>query len=169
MTAFNLLVPPAAEPVLLADAKQQARIDTTSDDNLVTYLITGARQWAENYTGRAFITQTWQMWLDLWPGAVELWWDGVRQGPVTGLDNVNYIALPRPPLVSVSSVQYFDNTDTGTVWPSSNYFVDTVRAPGRLALRLGSTWPVPSRLTNGIMIEYIAGYGADGSYVPEPI
>ncbi len=169
MTAFKLTVPPSVEPVLLADAKQQARIDTTADDNLVTDFITGARQWAENYTGRAFITQTWQMWLDLWPGAVDMWWDGVRDGPVTGLDEINYIALPRPPLVSVNSVQYFDNTDTGTVWPTSNYFVDTIRAPGRVALRLGSVWPVPSRLTNGIMIEYVAGYGPDGSYVPEQI
>jgi uncharacterized phiE125 gp8 family phage protein len=169
MTAFKLTVPPSVEPVLLADAKQQSRIDTTADDTLVTNLITAARQWAEQYTGRSFVTQTWQLWLDLWPGAVELWWDGVRQGPVTGLDAVNYISLPRAPLQSVNSVQYFDNTDTGTVWPSSNYFVDTIRVPGRLALRLGSVWPVPSRLSNGIMIEYVAGYGNDGTSVPEQI
>jgi uncharacterized phiE125 gp8 family phage protein len=169
MTAFKLTVPPAAEPVALADAKLQARIDTTADDSLVTNLVTGARQWAEQYTGRALVNQTWQMWLDLWPAAVEEWWDGVRDGPVTGLDRITFISLPRPPLVSVNSVQYFDNTDAGTVWPSSNYFVDTVRQPGRLALRLGATWPVPSRLANGIMIEYIAGYGSDGTNVPEPI
>jgi uncharacterized phiE125 gp8 family phage protein len=169
MTAFTLITPPAAEPVALADVKQHARIDTTADDSLVTDLITGARQWAEQYTGRAIITQTWQMALDLWPGAVEQWWDGVRQGPVTGLDSVSFVRLPRPPLQSVTSVQYFDNTDTGTVWDSGNYFVDTVRAPGRIALRLGATWPVPSRLTNGIVITYTAGYGNDGTSVPEPI
>jgi hypothetical protein len=169
MTAFQLTVPPAAEPVALADVKLQARIDTTADDTLVTNLITGARQWVERYTGRALITQTWQMALDLWPGAVEQWWDGVREGPVTGLDSVSFIGLPRPPLISVTSVQYFDNTDTATVWASSNYFVDTVREPGRLALRLGATWPVPSRLTNGIVITYVAGYGNDGTNVPEPI
>jgi hypothetical protein len=169
MTSFKLTAPPAVEPVLLSEAKAQARIDTTADDALVANLITAARQWAENYTGRAFITQTWQMYLDLWSSAAENWWDGVRQGPVTGLDNVNYITLPRAPLQGVNSVQYFDNTDTSTVWSASNYFVDTVRVPGRLALRLGSTWPLPSRLTNGIVIEYVAGYGDDGSTVPEVI
>jgi uncharacterized phiE125 gp8 family phage protein len=169
MTAFNLITPPAAEPVALADVKQHARIDTAADDALVTSLIAGARQWAEQYTGRAFIHQTWQMALDLWPAAVEEWWDGVRDGPVTGLDRVTFISLPRPPLVSVTDVQYFDDADAGTVWPSGNYFVDTVRQPGRLALRLGATWPVPSRLSNGIVITYVAGYGSDGTSVPEPI
>lgn len=169
MLSFSLVTPPAVEPVLLADAKQQARIDTTADDSLVTNLITGARQWAEKYTGRAFIAQTWQLAVDLSPGVAEQWWDGMRQGPVTGLDEVNYISLPRAPLQSVTSVQYFDNTDTATLWPSSNYFVDTMREPGRIALRLGSVWPVPSRLTNGIVVTYVAGYGNSGANVPEPI
>jgi uncharacterized phiE125 gp8 family phage protein len=169
MTAFQLVTPPAVEPVLLADALSQARIDTSADDTLVGYLITAARQWAENYTGRAFITQSWQMALDLGPVMMERWWDGVREGPVTGLDEITAIALARPPLQAVTGVQYFDNCDNATVWPSSNYFVDTVREPGRLALRLGATWPVPSRLTNGIIISYTAGYGADGTSVPEQI
>jgi hypothetical protein len=169
MTAFKMTVAPLVEPVLLADAKAQARIDTSVDDALVTDLITGARQWVEQYTGRALITQTWQLWMDLWPAAAELWWDGVREGPITGLDQISSISLPRAPLQSVSSVQYYDNTDASTVWPTSNYYVDTVREPGRLALRMGAVWPVPSRLTNGIMVEYICGYGDDGSSVPETI
>lgn len=169
MLSFSLVTPPAVEPVLLADALQQARIDTTVDDNLVTYLITGARQWAEKYTGRAFITQTWQLAVDQEPVLTERWWDGVRQGPITGLDKVSYISLPHAPLQSVTNVQYFDNTDTATIWDPSNYFVDTVREPGRIALRFGAVWPVPERLTNGIVVTYVAGYGNDGTSVPEPI
>jgi uncharacterized phiE125 gp8 family phage protein len=169
MTSFKLTVPPAAEPVLLADAKAQARVDTSVDDALIAGLITGAREWVEAYTGRALMTQTWQYWLDLWPGAAERIWDGVRQGPVTGLDQVSSINLPRAPLQSVTSIQYFDDSDAATVWNVSNYFVDTVREPGRVALRMGAVWPVPTRLANGIMIEYVAGYGDDGSSVPQVI
>lgn len=169
MTSFSLVTPPGVEPVALSDVKLHARIDTAVDDSLVTTLITAARIWAENYTGRAIINQTWQMAMDIWPAANEEWWDGVRDGPVSGLERTTFVSLPRPPLVNVTSVQYFDNTDTPTTWPSSNYFVDTVRQPGRLALRLGAVWPVPSRLTNGIVITYVAGYGSDGTSVPEPI
>ena len=103
------------------------------------------------------------------PGAGGRWWDGERQGPVTGLDGGAYLSLPRAPLQSVTNVQYFDNSDTATIWPASNYFVDTLREPGRLALRMGAVWPTPSRLSNGIVITYVAGYGNDGSSVPEPI
>jgi uncharacterized phiE125 gp8 family phage protein len=34
---------------------------------------------------------------------------------------------------------------------------------------MGAVWPVPTRLTNGIGIEYVAGYGSDGTDVPEAI
>lgn len=169
MSSFSLVTPPAAEPVALADVKLHARIDATTDDSLITTLITAARIWAENYTGRALIDQTWQMALDTWPSPAEDWWDGIRDGAISGLDRIAFISLPRPPLVSVTSVQYYDNTDTPTVWANSNYFVDTVRQPGRLALRMGAVWPVPTRLSNGIIITYVAGYGTDGSLVPEPI
>jgi uncharacterized phiE125 gp8 family phage protein len=169
MTAFKLITPPTAEPVTLDDAKAQARVDTNVDDALLTSLVTAARQWCEQYTGRAFITQTWQMWLDTWPVAIEAWWDGVRQGPISDLDEISFVSLPRPPLVSVNSVTYYDNDDNATVWDASNYFVDTIREPGRLALRLGSVWPVPTRITNGIGIEYVAGYGSDADDVPEVI
>ncbi len=169
MTAFKLLTPPAIEPITLDEAKAQARIDTSVDDALITSLITAARQWAEQYMGRALITQSWQMWLDLWPGAFERWWDGVRDGPITGLDEINYIALPRAPLQSVTSVNYYDNSDNATLWDAGNYYVDTIREPGRLALRMGSVWPSPSRLTNGIGITYFAGYGDNGDSVPEAI
>ena len=108
------------------------------------------------------------MWMDAWPyERFSQDWEGVREGAITSLNNVRFVALPRPPLLSVINVQYFDNADVATIWPSANYYVDTVRAPGRLALRMGSVWPIPTRPANGIMIDYVAGYGASASSVPE--
>lgn len=158
MPSFKMTVAPVSEPVTLSEAKAQARIDGSADDTLITSLITGARQWAEQYTNRALITQTWQFWLDACPETDE----GI-------FGSSAFINLPRPPLISVSNVTSYDDSDTGTVWPSSNYYVDTIREPGRLALRQGAVWPTPTRLTNGIRIEYTAGYGASASAVPEPV
>ena len=169
MISFKLLTPPALEPVTLAEAKLQARIDTTAEDSLVTSLITGARQWAEQYTGRALITQTWQMAMDAWPSVRGAWWDGVREGPITGYDIVSAIKLPHPPLISVTNIQTFAADNSATVFPASNYYVDTLGTPGRVALQSGAVWPSPTRPTNGILIEYIAGYGSSASAVPEPI
>jgi uncharacterized phiE125 gp8 family phage protein len=169
MPSFKLITPPAVEPVTLDETKAHARIDTTADDVLITGLIAGARQWAEAYSGRAFINQTWQLWIDQAPTLTESWWDGVRQGPIGGLDCISAIPLPRPPLATVNHVQYFDNLDNATTWDPGNYFVDTIGEPGRLTLRIGATWPVATRLTNSMVIEYVVGYGADAGSVPDVI
>jgi uncharacterized phiE125 gp8 family phage protein len=157
MFSFSLSTPPSVEPVTLLDVKAHARIDTSADDALLAKLITSARQWAERYTGRAFITQTWKLAIDMlvpenrWP------------------DEAGAINLPRAPLQSVTSVHFYDDADAQALWASGNYFVDTSREPGRLVLRVGSTWPHPTRCANGMIITYVAGYGNDASTVPEPI
>jgi len=150
MFSFSLLTPPAIEPVTLAEAKAHARIDTEADDALIATLITSARQWAEHYTNRAFITQTWRLSLDAPP-------------------KTDVVLLPRAPLQSVASFQYFDDADAATTFAEAHYFVDTSREPGRLVLRLGATWPSPVRTANGIVITYIAGYGDGADNVPEPL
>lgn len=150
MVSLKLLTPPAAEPVTLAEMKAHARIDTDADDGLLEPLIKAARQWAEEYTKRAFITQTWEMCLDNSP-------DGY------------FFPIPKPPLVSVSAIKIFANNGEEILWPAQNYFVDNYREPGRVALRSGSVWPNEERFINNIMIEYIAGYGDDAEDVPEAI
>jgi len=58
-------VAPALEPVSLTEAKLHLRIDTTAEDVLISSLIKAARQYCENYQRRAYITQTWELWLDV--------------------------------------------------------------------------------------------------------
>lgn len=168
MRSLKLVTPPAVEPVSLLEAKRQARIDGDDDDAFVAALIVAARQWAESYTGRAFITQTWQLWLDDAPGSGDELAFGVSDLSRAGAE-AGYILLPRAPLLAVTDVQTFDESDVATAWPSANYYVDTAHEPGRLALRAGAVWPVPTRAANGLMIEYAAGYGADADAVPEAI
>jgi len=60
----RLVTPPAIEPITLKEAKLHLRIDGNEEDSLIVALITAARQKAEDYTRRAFITQTWELVLD---------------------------------------------------------------------------------------------------------
>lgn len=169
MAGFILSSPPASEPVTLAEVKQFTRIDGTDNDALVTSLIVAARQWAENFTGLGFINQGWQMWLDQWPcGEDQGWWDGVHDGAI-GMGQVPFIKLPRAPVVAVSVVTLYDDSDVGSVWAVSNYYVDMIARPARLCLRNGASWPLPARKTNGIKIDYTVGFGTTAASVPEPI
>ncbi|HRI77403.1 MAG TPA: head-tail connector protein [Alphaproteobacteria bacterium] len=155
---------PSGFPVSLEEAKLQLRVDAETEDDLIEWLIAAATDAAEKFTGRVFLTRTFQMYLDRWPSqaAQREWWDGVREGADVG-DPVRAIELPYPPLASVVAVTVYDDNDGAAVWPASNYHIDNKATPGRLALRMGGTIPLPTKTINGIEIEYTAGYGAAGN------
>lgn len=67
--SLSNLTQPASEPVTLALAKAHLRIDHTAEDDLITSWIKAAREAAEKYTGRRFITQSLRMRLNDWPHA----------------------------------------------------------------------------------------------------
>lgn len=64
---LSLYSPPVQEPVTLAEAKTHLRVTYTDDDALIAELITAARQWFEEQTYRALVTQTWDLKLDELP------------------------------------------------------------------------------------------------------
>ena len=60
---FERVTQPDIEPVLLAEMKRHLRSYTsiTDEDDDITNLIIAAREWAEDYTGRALVDQTWRL------------------------------------------------------------------------------------------------------------
>lgn len=169
---LSLVTAPAALPLSLDEARQHLRLDDgdSFDEALVARLIRSAMEAAERYTGRALITQTWDLFLDRWPQAraTEALWEGVRIGADLP-DKARAVLLPRPPLQAVVHVKTYDEVDAETVWPAANYFVDTAGTPGRLMARAGRDLPVPGRAANGIEVRFTAGYGSAPADVPAPL
>lgn len=166
----RLKTAPTTEPVSLSDLKLYLRIDNNEEDSLLTMMIASARQMAEEYTLRSFITQTWTLWLDRLPlSKSNNWWDGVKDGHIREfLGGGSEIIVPRPPLISVTHVKSYNDGDTATTFSSSNYIVDTAAQPGRIVLKNGSVWPTDIRVANGIEVEFVSGYGSQSS-VPSQI
>lgn len=52
--------PPSEEPVSLEEVKKHLNVDYIHDDNLIMSYIVAAREYAEEYTRRSFVTQTWK-------------------------------------------------------------------------------------------------------------
>jgi len=144
---YRVIVPPTIEPVTLAEAKAQCRVDISTDDAYITSLITAAREHCEGIDWCAYMTQTLELWLEDWP-----------------LDDE--IELPRPPLQSVSSVKYYDVNDVEYTLATTVYAVDVVSVPGLIHLRYLQTWPILQlRDYNAIKITYIAGWDS-AAYMP---
>jgi uncharacterized phiE125 gp8 family phage protein len=137
---WRVITPPVIEPLTLAEAKAQCRVDITTDDALLATLISVARDMCERIAWRAFLTQTIELWLDAWPAS-------------------NAIALPRPPLQSVTKVEYYDTADVKSTLSSTIYSVDAINEPGKLWLKYNQVWPTTLlREHNAICVTYIAGW-----------
>lgn len=141
---------PTSEPVSLSDAAAHCRIDSDDENTLLTAYIKAAREYCEGFQNRAYITQTWELWLDKFP-------------------DYDYIEIPLPPLISISSIKYYNTSDTEATFSSSSYFVDVKSEPGRVCLNYGVSWPAATlRAYNGVCVTFVAGYGAS-SAVPEKV
>lgn len=159
-------MPPGAEPLTLAEAKLHLRITQDHEDALVSELITQARQMCENYTGLALITRSYSLYIDSWPGSsANVWWDGIREGASVH-DDASVLVLPKPPLLSVTKINTYDDNNVATEFSAVNYYVDTMGRPGRIVLKQGVNAPQGSRIANSIEIQFKAGYGATAQSVP---
>lgn len=155
MQSLKIETVPSIEPVTLYEAKMQLRIDespdaTHRDEEYITGLIKTARQWCEGFQNRAYITQTWDLYLDAFP-------------------NEDYIEIPLPPLQSIEHLKYKDTSGTLQTWTNTNYIVDTNREPGRVSLAYGISWPSTYAEIQAVQIQFKAGYGDAASAVPENI
>ena len=141
-------IPPTGDPVSVGDLRADLGLDHGRDDALLSHAIAAATRWVELTSGRQLVQATWRLGLDRWP---------------TNQLGLGRVDLPRPPLVSVSSVQYVDTAGTTQTWAASNYLVDTASEPGRIVPAYGITWPAIRCQPNAILITFVAGYGT----VPE--
>jgi len=139
---LTLTSAPASEPVSTSEAKAHLRVDTPDEDTYIGTLVAAARTWVEQVTRRALITQTFTLKRDdFWRG-----WCSLH--------------VPRPPLQSVSSIQYVDADGNTQTWASSNYEVDTSSTPGRIVLADGVSFPTTADQVNAATVTFVAGYGA---------
>ena len=114
---------------------------TSAEDTLITSLIKAARSYCEKFQNRAYITQTWELWLDEFP-------------------SLGYLMIPLPPLISIGSIKYYDVGDNEFDFANTNYYVDTKNEPGWVVLNSTSNWPSTTlRPANGVCVTFTCGYG----------
>ena len=136
---------PAAEPITLSEAKSHLRVDTSTDDTLITGYITTSREWVEDYIDRALITQRLVMTLDTFPEEIE---------------------LPRPPMIASGTatavtVTFVTGEAGGTaVLATTDYRVDRDSTPGIIRNTYAGSWPSHLIDKNSVTVSWWAGYGS---------
>lgn len=142
---MKIITQPPVEPVTVFDVKQQLGITDAVSDDLIARRITQARQWAESYTARSFISQTLEIRRDCFDEIIE---------------------LEAPPIVSVISVKYINESGILTSVVTTDYVLDDYPLVPFVRPAYGVSWPTPRSEKNAVRIQYVAGYGAEGTTVP---
>ena len=140
---------PASELLTTAEAKDHLRVDISNDDTLIDAYIESARQLIEETTGRAFVDRTYRLDLPLFDPE---------------------IILPMPPLISISSVKYYDTSNGLQTLAATEYDVDV--PAGRLLQAYGGVYPATYSRHDAVQITYVAGVGTTSSpagSVPERV
>lgn len=145
---MSLVTAPAEEPLSRAEAFAQIRGAGEREEGLVDDLISAAREYAETYTGRALVEQTW-----------DFTFDQLASG----------LVVPKGPVMSIVSVTYLDLAGVQQTLSDQAYRV-VKRETGDVVIlpALGTTWPSVARAEGSVTVRAKVGYGGKDS-VPRQI
>jgi len=156
--SLQITIDAAAEPVTLAEVKARLNLTSTADDAKITQQITVARQFAEKVTRRSLAYKTYTLFM--------------RRFPYITVP----IHLPVPPLVSVNSINYLDETYTSQLWPGPGaiaplvpeYVVAPMQSPGLIYLAQNVIYPCTARVPGAVQINFSSGYSVAGAPAGTP-
>jgi len=142
----KLTVAPTAEPVTLNELQAHVLGYNSADNPELARHIRTARALFERYTGVSLIQQTWQTALTGFPA------DGL-------------IVLPKAPVRSITTVQYYDTAGAIQTVTASEYRYDDHGNNAVLQPAITKSWPeTESGRTDAVIITYITGvYTVQGS------
>jgi len=133
--------------ITVAQAKEHLRITHSDDDDYIEAITLAASEWCEEFQRRVYIQREVVDYLDEFP---------------------TVIRPSKSPLVSVTSLKYYDTDGSQQTYSSSNYRVDINTEPGRITEAYNTNWPDIRQMTNSITLTYQAGYAARAD-IPEEI
>lgn len=145
--SYVLITPPAVEPIALDEVKLHCKVEHDLLDDWLEAQIKTFRERVEHETGRALITQTWELRMDAFPAG-------------------STIEIRKPPTQEVESVKYLDADGVEQTFADANYTLDSGSQPARLVLREGVSWPVTQPVVNAVRVRFKCGYGDDAASVP---
>lgn len=140
MYAIKRLTEPASEPVTVDEVKLSQRVDHDADDDMIESMILAARERCEGITGRAIAETEWALTLDAWPAGG------------------GCVYLPRPPLVSVDEIVYYDLKGTAQTMTADDFRLMDATDEMACIAPVSEVWPVTEKRPDAVRITYTSGH-----------
>ena len=147
MAQYKLVTGPSSEPITLGEAKLYLRVDDSTEDALITAIITAARRKFENDTYHYLMPQTWELYLN--------------QNEI----NAEQISINKSDITAISSVKYYDQSNTQQTLSTNDYQTAIQGRPYSIQL---TTVPQVYNRLEAMVIRFTLGY-TNAAAVPEDI
>ncbi len=129
----EIITAPSAEPITVAKLKARLRLNSPDEDAEVAEFIKSARELFEETTGRAILPTTFHQYADAFP-----------------------VKLQRGKVLSVSSVTYYDTTET--LQTLNGWTLDNVDLVASIYLPESNYPAVSIKRHRPIVVDFIAGW-----------
>ena len=148
MRTYQVITPASTYPVSLTETKLHLKVDIGTDDTLITNLIIAATELSEEYTNRFFIETI------------------IKQT----CSNFNELKeLYKSPVISVTSVVYYDSNNAIQVLANTEYVVNNEFEPCQINLADTKSYPNITTRVDAVNSVYKVGYGVAATDVPHTI
>ena len=145
---LRLITAATALAVDIDEAKAHLRVTESAEDDLIESMLWAAQDMAEQATGRALMTQTWELSLEDW---------------------YYIIGLTSPPVQSITSITYTDDAGVVQTLAADQYtLMNDDFGCSRIVPAYGVTWPENRGDSESIRVTFVAGY-ANAAAVPQAI
>lgn len=138
---LSLITPAATPAVSLAEAKDWARVEGSSQDATMATILAAAVAKVESMTGLVLGEQVWRLTLDCFSDTIEL-----PRGPVTAL--------------AAAGFTYVDSAGAPQQVDPALYTLDLVSSPQWIVRNADATWPEVLEAVNVVQIQFTAGHTA---------
>lgn len=139
---LTLVTAPADPPVTRDMVKAHLRVEHDDHDALIDTYIAAETAYAEDFTGRAFVAQTWDWIQDAFPGECDV---------------PQFIRIPKANVTAVSAVYYLDADGAEQTLDAARYDVDLSGDYARVVLAANASWPTTYDGANAVRIRFTAG------------
>jgi uncharacterized phiE125 gp8 family phage protein len=151
MIPLIVVTPPTFEALTLDELKDDRRIEVSDEDADLDRRRTTVTKAIEDHCSRSFALRTLKLLLDRFPA---------RCGGV--------IRPPRPPLVDVVKIEYYDVNNVLQTMAVADYEVDAATEPGRIQPAYLARWPDTYTRMNAVAVTYRAGFATRGE-IPQRV
>lgn len=160
---YEVITQPASLPVFLTTFKEHAKTNGSVSDTLLNLYLQAATKYAEQLTRRDFINRTYKTFRDDFPGTQVFNLNSLANSGNVGFE------IRRSKLQSVTSVKYLKDDVLTTI--ASSVFYNTLENDySKILTRDNQVWPTDAdNRLQAIQIEFVAGFGADDTFVPDCI